>query len=292
MKLDTKNIRVVFFGTPDFAVDSLTALIDAHYDVVAVVTQPDKPVGRSQELMSSPVKKIAEAHIIPVLQPTTLRVHKASGKSFFDAFSSLRPDIAVVVAYGKIIPAEYLTVPHHGFVNVHGSLLPAFRGPSPIHAAIMAGLTETGVTIMQLDQGMDTGAMLSQATTPIDEHDTTATLHDTLKMLGSHLLVNTLPGYIDGSVRAQIQDESLATYCHIITKENGLLDLAADPQDIDRKVRAYTPWPGTYTIVNGKRVKILEVHVDGKALVIDRVQPEGKKAMPYSEYLKGHSPLM
>lgn len=292
MKLNTKNIRVVFFGTPDFAVDSLNALIEANYDVVAVVTQPDKPVGRSQEFISSPVKKIAEAHGIPVLQPTTLRLNKASGKSFFEAFSALKPDIAVVVAYGKIIPAEYLTVPHHGFVNVHGSLLPAFRGPSPIHAAIMAGLPETGVTIMQLDQGMDTGAMLSQASTPIGERDTTATLHDTLKILGSHLLVNTLPGYIDGSVCPQIQDESLATYCHIITKENGLLDLAADPQDIDRKVRAYTPWPGTYTIVNGKRVKILEVHIDGKTLVIDRVQPEGKKPMAYSEYLKGHLPLM
>lgn len=285
------SIRVVFFGTPDFAAPSLEALIKAGYTVVGVVTQPDKPVGRKQVLTPSPIKMCALENGIPVFQPKTLKKEKTSGAVFLNSFSELHADIAIVVAYGKIIPAYYLSLPRYGFVNVHGSVLPELRGPSPIHTAILRGFSDTGVTIMQLDSGMDTGATLSSRSIPIGPHDTTEVLHDQLKDIGAQLLIETLPHYIDGTLKPQPQDESRATYCYLISKEDGLLDFS-DPSDMnDKKIRAYTTWPGAYCIVNGKRVKILRAHLENSTLVIDEVQPEGKKRMPYAEYLKGNAPL-
>lgn len=289
--MNPHTIRVIFFGTPDFAVSSLRALHDSGYTIVAVVTQPDKPVGRKHVLTPPPAKRYAEEHSIPVLQPTTLKLNKTSGERFFHTIKALQPDVAVVVAYGKIIPEAYLTIPHHGFLNVHGSVLPELRGPSPIHTAILEGKTTTGVTIMQLDSGMDTGPQLASLEVPITEHDTTATLHDTLKEHGAQLLVRTLPAYLAGSLLPQPQDSSRATYCHLIKKEDGEIHPSDSPEIIVRKIRAYTPWPGAYMKINEKRIKILKAHLEHGRLEIEIVQPEGKTAMPYSEYIKAHAPL-
>ncbi|MCW1929911.1 MAG: methionyl-tRNA formyltransferase [Candidatus Kerfeldbacteria bacterium] len=289
--MNTRSTRVIFFGTPDFAVSSLEALYASGYDIAAVVTQPDKPVGRKQVLTPSAVKICAQSHHTPVIQPQTLKKEKASGATFLEQFKNLKVDIAIVVAYGKIIPEYYLSVPTYGFINVHGSILPEFRGPSPIHAAILQGLTHTGVTIMQLDAGMDTGAILTTRIVDIAARSTTAELHDVLKITGAQALVDTLPRYIDGDIQPIPQDEKRATYCHIITKEDGHISLSDDARVNDRKIRAYTPWPGAYCIVEKKRVKILSARVEENHLVIERVQPEGKKPMMYDEYLKGNTPL-
>lgn len=289
---NAQHIRVLFFGTPDFALSSLRALHEADYTLIGVVTQPDKPVGRKQTLTASPVKTYALENTIPVFQPRTLRVSKEEGKNFFEQLNALRPDIAIVVAYGKIIPEEYLSIPRYGFVNVHGSILPALRGPSPIHAAILEGHPVSGVTIMQLDAGMDTGAILATTKVELHHNETTATLHDTLKEKGARLLIETLPLYIAGTIRPQAQDNAIATYCHLITKDDGLLNLANDPILNERKIRAYTPWPGTYVIKDGKRIKILQAHIDAGTLVIDTLQLEGKKPIAYSAYLRGHDPII
>lgn len=282
-------IKTVFFGTPDFAVPSLQALIeDARYDVVAVVTQPDKPVGRKQVLQASPVKAVAVRAGIPVLQPPTLRLSQKAGADFLDQFSELAPDIAIVVAYGHIIPREVLDVPKHGCINVHGSLLPKLRGASPIQMAVVEGFEKTGVTIMLMDEGMDTGDMLRKAEIEIGPDTTAQTLHDEMMHVGAEALVDTVEGYIQGSIQPEKQDDADATYCGKITKEDGEIDWTKTAQEIDQLVRGFTPWPGTYTFCDGKRVKILTTHVAAGKLEVLEVQPEGKKAMSYDDYLRGN----
>ncbi|MBI2411080.1 MAG: methionyl-tRNA formyltransferase [Candidatus Kerfeldbacteria bacterium] len=285
---DAHHLRIVFFGTPDFAVPCLRILSE-HTTVVGCVTQPDKPQGRKQVLTPPPTKAFAEQQGILVWQPNTLRSNKPIGQEFQKKFAELAPDVAVVVAYGKIIPKELLSIPRYGFINVHGSLLPKFRGASPVQQAIADGMTETGVTIMLMDEGMDTGPMLSTHTVPIEQTDTAGTLYDKVYIVGAKLLYETIVGYINGSIHPIEQPHAQATYTKIITKEDGLIDWSTGAAAIERKIRALTPWPGTYTICNGKRVKILRAHLsETKHLVIDEVQPEGKKPMSFTAFSAGY----
>lgn len=283
-----KNTRIVFFGTPELSLPTLEALIK-HYTVVGVVTQPDKPVGRKQVLTSPPVKLLAQQHGIPVFQPRSLKQNKESGQAFLAEFKALQPDVVILIAYGKIIPKEILEIPKFGFINIHVSLLPLLRGASPIQSAILHGFTTTGATVMLMDEGMDTGPTLSQREVAIDPQETSITLHDKLKTVGAELLIETLPQYLSGELQPQQQDESQATYCKLIDKTDGEIDWSASAVDIDRKIRAFTPWPGAYTFCNNKRVKLLQAHLSPtQELMIDHVQPEGKKPMSYADFLRGN----
>ncbi len=282
-----KNTRVVFFGTPDLAVTTLERLI-AETTVVACVTQPDKPKGRTQELSPSPVKQTALQYGIKVLQPKTLKREKPSGALFYEQCVAMQPDVAVVVAYGKIIPEEYLSVPRFGFVNIHPSLLPQLRGPSPINFAIWNGVPKTGVTIMQLDAGMDSGPILGSTEIHLASDETAETLTDRVKLVGADLLMDVLPKFLDGRIQPQPQDHAQATYSRLITTADGQIDWSCTAEQVDRQIRALTPWPGCYAFCNEKRVKILQAHPADGQLIIDRVQPEGKKPMAYADFLRGH----
>lgn len=285
-----KKFRIVFFGTPDFAVPTFQALInDPRYEIVGCVTQPDKPVGRKQILTPSPVKITAEQYNIPVFQPKTLKLTKEEGKLFFKHLQQLQPDIAVLIAYGKILPKELLQVPPKGFVNLHLSLLPLLRGASPIQQAIIQGHTETGITLMQMDEGMDTGDCIAAERMPITSTDTTETLNAHIAQLGAKVIQTYLWEYIQGNITPQPQDHANATFTKLIDKTDGEIDWKQPPEYIDRLIRAFTPWPGTYTYCGEKRVKILKAHVNAEGtLEIDLVQPEGKKPMAYSDFLQGN----
>lgn len=286
-------VRIVFFGTPVFATESLEKL-HKEFSVVGVVTQQDKPVGRAQLLSASPVKLLAQSLHLKVFQPPSLQKKTMSGKEFLQVFRNLMPDIAVVVAYGKIIPKEFLQIPRYGFINVHPSVLPKLRGASPIQTAILEGFKTSGVTIMQLDEGMDTGDILSTEEINITPNETSESLHNRLKTIGAELLVKTIWNLIDGSVTPRKQNEKEATFCTLIKKTDGEIDWSQSPEHIERKIRALNPWPGAYTFCNKKRIRILSATVNNaQQLVIQIVQPEGKKPMPYSEFIKGypHCPL-
>lgn len=291
-------------GTPEFAVPTLQALI-AHHEVIGVVTQPDRPAGRNNVLRPSPVKQVAQAHGIPVYQPEKIRQPAA--------LATLREwtaDVYVVAAFGQILPQALLDTPPHGALNVHGSLLPRWRGAAPIHAAVRAGDRETGITIMQMDAGLDTGPMLSKRAIPIQPTDTTQTLHDALAQIGAELMIETLPGYLSGAITPQPQDERLATYAPQIRKEDGRIDWARPADEIERLVRAFTPWPSTFTYWDGRMLRILSgatdpqpagapgtVSVRGGRLVIGtgaggycpaRLQLAGKNAISAEDFLRGY----
>lgn len=242
--------KVVYMGTPDFAVQTLEALID-HHEVIGVVTQPDRPAGRNQAIRMSPVKEVALKHDIPVFQPTKIRKREA-----INELKQWQPDVYVVAAFGQILPQEVLDIPEFGSINIHASLLPRWRGAAPIHAAIRAGDKETGITIMKMDAGLDTGPMLSQGKIDIASDETGQSLHDKLAKLGADLLIHTLPGYLSGAVKPQTQPEGGITYAPQIKKEEGNIDWTQDAASIERLVRAFTPWPGTFTFWNGKQLKI------------------------------------
>lgn len=297
--------RLVFMGTPEFAVPVLEALV-GQYQVVAVVTQPDRAAGRGRRAKSSPVKKTALAHDLPVLQPPSLRRPEAATE-----LRELAPDVIVVAAFGQILPPEVLAIPPHGCLNVHASLLPRYRGAAPITAAILAGEEQTGVTLMLMDEGMDTGPILAQTRCGIEPQDTTGSLSVKLAHLGADLLVETLPRWLDGQIVPQPQDDGLATYCQIITKKDGLLDWSLPATTLWLRVRAYHPWPGTYTCWRGKLLKILRarpvtigpsseeygrvislddgvaVVTGADALLLEEVQLAGRKAMSVQEFIRG-----
>lgn len=243
--------RIVFLGTPGFAVPSLLALIAAH-QVVGVVTRPDRPAGRGQKLLPSPVKEVALARGLPLFQPETLCSPQAVAR-----LAEWQPEAIVVVAFGQILRPSVLALPPYGCLNVHASLLPRWRGAAPIPAAILAGDATTGVTLMRLDEGLDTGPILAQVECPIAPDDTTATLTARLAELGARLLVETLPGWLAGEVRPRPQDPSLASYCRPLRKEDGSLDWSRPAIELDRRVRACAPWPGAYTTWQGQRLKLL-----------------------------------
>ena len=251
--------RIVFMGTPAFAVPALQRLAESTvpcpvrcYEIVTVVTQPDRPAGRKRRPTAPPMKEAALARGLTVWQPPTLRTPEAVAR-----LRALAPDLIVVVAFGQILRAGVLEIPPHGCLNVHGSLLPRYRGAAPAPAAILAGEAETGVTLMQMDEGLDTGPVIAQATCPVAPGDTTATLRDRLCRLGAGLLVETLPRWLAGEIAPRPQDDSQATYCRTIAKADGQLDWRLPAEELERRVRAYIPWPTAFTTWQGRQLKVL-----------------------------------
>lgn len=238
------NTSILFFGTPEFALPALRALIDAGYSIVGVVTQPDKPVGRKRVLTSPPVKVLAERHGIPVYQPDHLDARD------FAAGKIPRADLFVVAAYGKIIPKEILDLQKYGALNIHPSLLPRWRGPSPIQSAILAGDAKTGVTIMQMDEKMDHGPIVTQQEKPDDDFATVTypILHNHLAEAGAKLLIETIPKWLSGAITPIPQNETKTTYCKLLTRNDGRIDWTKSAEEIERMIRAFHPWPGTWTI--------------------------------------------
>lgn len=301
------DVRVVFMGTPQFAVPSLNALVNTGVQVVGVVTQPDKPAGRGGKVFPSPVKVRTQELGIRLFQPKGLK--KEENRKFL---WELKPDLLVVAAYGKILPKEVLELPKFGAVNVHASLLPKYRGPSPITAAILHGDAETGVTIMKLDEGMDTGPLLEEDRVTIAPEDTTAALLPRLADLGARLLMKTLKPYLRGELFPAPQDETRATICPMLKKEDGLIDWTQPAEHIARMVRAYDPWPRTWTAWNGQRLIIrkaisantprrpeaapgtvlqdtdgVRVATGEGTLLLQEVQREGRKPLPAEEFVRG-----
>jgi methionyl-tRNA formyltransferase len=236
-----KPLKIIFAGTPDFAARHLQALIDSEHDVIATYTQPDRPAGRGKKLTASPVKALALEHAIPVFQPASLRNEEAQA-----ALAALNADIMIVVAYGLILPKVVLDTPRLGCINVHGSILPRWRGAAPIQRALWAGDTETGVTIMQMDIGLDTGDMLLKTHLPIEATDTSASLYEKLAEQGPTALVQALIGLSDGSLKAQKQDETLANYAEKLSKEEARLDWNKSAKQLWQYIRAFNPWPVSY----------------------------------------------
>jgi len=252
--------RIVFMGTPHFAIPTLQWLIDEYAStrasggVVGVFTQPDRPSGRGRKPQVSPVKVLAQEHDLPVLEPASLRTPGALAD-----LKALQPDVIVVAAFGQILPTTVLELPQFGSLNVHASLLPRWRGAAPVAAALLAGDDITGVTIMKMDAGLDTGPILSQRSVGIGPEDTRKSLTSRLAQLGAELLRDTLPGWFAGNLKPQPQDDTLATYAPPIKKEQGRIDWNESADDIDRRVRAFHPWPGAFTHWQGKSLKILRV---------------------------------
>lgn len=236
------SLKIIFAGTPEFAVPSLEALLESSHEVCAVYTQPDRPAGRGRKMAMSPVKEVALAAGIPVLQPESMRDEDVQAE-----LNSWQPDLMVVVAYGQILPRVVLETPHFGCINVHASLLPRWRGAAPIQRAIMAGDTESGVTIMQMAAGLDTGEMLNRESCPIFPNDTGQSLHDRLSILGATALINTLTLIESHSLHPEIQDENLVTYAHKLNKSDGKIDWKKSAKQIELQVRALNPWPVAYT---------------------------------------------
>ena len=253
-------MRVVFAGTPEFAADHLQALLDSPHEVIAVYTQPDRPAGRGQKMMPSPVKQLAVAHDIPVYQPQTLRNAEAQAE-----LAALAPDLMVVVAYGLILPQVVLDIPRLGCINSHASLLPRWRGAAPIQRAVQAGDAKSGVTVMRMEAGLDTGPMLLKVTTPISADDTGGSLHDRLAKMGPPAVLEAIAGLAAGTLAGEVQDDSLATYAHKLTKDEARIDWTRPADEIERLVRAFFPWPIGHSLLNGEALKVLAARVvEGK----------------------------
>ncbi len=290
-------------GSPAFAMPVLKMLA-AGYPVIGVVTQPDRPAGRGQVLTPPPVKGLANSLRIPIIQPARLKEQAA-----MDQLLAWQPDLIVVAAFGQILRQAVLDLPRMGCINVHASLLPRWRGAAPIQAAILNGDLETGVSIMKMDAGVDTGDVLAQRSLPVQDVDTAESLSEKLAVLGAGLLVETLPSYLNGEIIPQVQDETRATRAPMIKKEDGQLDFDLPAIILERKIRAFTPWPGSFFTWQGSPLKILKAHVapdsasqprtagqihkfpavgtsDGW-LVLDELQPSGKKAMTGDVFLRG-----
>lgn len=299
-----KKLKVIFMGTPDFAVPVLDSLIK-NTNVIAVITQPDKEVGRHQQLTSSPIKNLAIKNNINVLQPIKIK------KDYQDIIA-LKPDLIITCAYGQIIPKEVLACPLYGCINVHASLLPKLRGGAPIHHAIIDGYKETGITIMYMDEGMDSGDIIRQSTIPIEVDDNVKTLHDKLALLGSNLLIETLPSIITGTNQRIKQDISAITFAYNIKKEDEHIDFNDATTNIYNKIRGLNPFPGASATLNQKNIKIysarkgeanntkflpggitslykdgIGVKTNDGEIIITEIQMAGKKKMPVSDYLNG-----
>ncbi len=298
-----KDLKVLFMGTPDFCVPILQCLID-ECNVIAVVTQPDKEVGRKKEMIFSPIKKLALENNIKVLQPVKI-------KEDYDDVINLNPDIIITCAYGQIIPEIILNQPKYGCINVHASLLPKLRGGAPIHKAIMYGYDKTGITIMYMDKGMDTGDIISKKEVKIEENDTAETLHDKLQKSAVFLLMDTLPSIIDGTNKREKQDEKYATYAYNISREEEHVDFNKTSKEIYNQIRGLNSWPGAYCILDGKNLKLwsskitlntydkipgeivnldkngLEVVTKDGSILITELQLPGKKKMNIKNFING-----
>ena len=290
-------------GSPDFSVPSLRVLAE-YYPVVGVVTQPDREAGRGRKLVSPPVKTLALHLGLPLIQPERLR----SAESM-EQLRRWSPDVIVVAAFGQILRQEVLDLPRYGCVNVHASLLPRWRGAAPINAAILAGDTETGVTIMKMDAGVDSGPMLAQRAIPIAPEDTAGTMLEKLAQLGADLLIGTLPDYLSGKIQPQAQDDSRATHAPMLKKEDGWLDFTRPAEELARRVQAFNPWPGAFFEWEGGLLKVrrarvsadkspgsgMRLIVEGRPavgtsegiLILEEVQPAGKNPMPGKAFLAG-----
>ena len=304
-------MRVVFMGTPEFGVPVLRQLVMNGYRVVAVYTQPDRLAGRGRRETLSPVKRAASELNLPVVQPAGLKKVEVVAE-----LTGLKPDIIVVAAYGQILPKAVLGIPEYGCINIHPSLLPRHRGASPVASAILAGDEFTGVSIMLMDEGLDTGPVLARAPIPVSDMDSTGSLTLKLSIIAAHLLQDVLPGWKKGQLKSQPQDETKATCSGIITKQSGEIDWHQSAEIIWRQVRAFHPWPGCYTSWRGKRLKIIEAKpvavenstADGQVLAMARggfgiktgfgaleilvLQPEGKRPMTADEFLRGQRQLI
>ena len=247
-------MRILFFGTPGFVIPVLEALLDGGHEIVAVATQPDRPAGRGRGRGTPPVKRTAQELGIPVLQPPSWRREEALGQ-----VAAMAPEALVVAAYGRLLPPALLRVPPLGALNIHPSMLPRYRGPSPVAAAVLAGESATGVTVMLIDEGMDTGPVLAQVEEPIRPEDTAEILTERLFRRGASLLAATLGPWARGEMQPQPQDDAQATYTRPLRKEDGAMDFRQPAERLWRQVRAYAPWPGTHTTWEGRRVKLLDV---------------------------------
>ncbi len=299
------NSRIVFMGTPEFAVPVLDRLTQTPHEIVGVFTRLDKPAGRGGKMQASPIKQMAQSRNLPIFQPKTLKRSEE-----IDRLRDLKPELIIVAAYGLILPRAVLDIPPRGCVNTHASLLPRHRGAAPIPAAILAGDIETGVTLMRMDEGIDTGATLAQRAIPIENNDTTGTLTPKLANLAAELLIETLPRIFAGEITPQTQEETHATYDKTIEKEEGLIDWELPAEEIARHVRAFNPWPSAYTFWNGAMIKILRAEPaasnprgePGKVihfgkdiavacgtgtLVLREVQLAGKRALGIEEFVRG-----
>ncbi|MTD29227.1 methionyl-tRNA formyltransferase [Erwinia sorbitola] len=300
----SESLKIIFAGTPDFAARHLDALLSSGHQVVGVFTQPDRPAGRGNKLSASPVKQLAEQHNIAVFQPKSLRPEENQ-----QLVAALNADVMVVVAYGLILPKAVLEMPRLGCINVHGSLLPRWRGAAPIQRSLWAGDTETGVTIMQMDVGLDTGDMLYKLACPIEASDTSATLYDKLAELGPAGMLATLAQLASGSIQPEVQDESLVSYAEKLSKEEARLDWSLSAAQLERCIRAFNPWPVSYFLIEDQPVKVWKASVlpavndrqpgeilqadkhgiqvvtaDG-VLNIEELQPAGKKTMKAQDLL-------
>lgn len=298
-------MRLVFMGTPAFAVQPLRALAAAGHDIAGVITRLDKPSGRNRVLTAPPVKLAAQEAGLSVYQPRRVREPE-----FIETLRQINPDIIVVSAYGQILPKEILFLPKHGCVNIHASLLPAYRGAAPINWAIIRGESRTGITIMQMDEGMDTGAILLQESIPIGPRDTAGTLTEKMAQLGAKMITTALPLIEAGRLTPGAQDGSKATLAPILKKEDGLIDWTMPAVEIHNRVRGLSPWPGAYTLLDGKIIKIIEtettsgtgepgllyptdkgvltVGTGGGLLRLLTLQPADKKTMSAGDFLRGH----
>jgi len=300
-------MRLVFCGTPQFAVPTLEAVIAAGHQVALVLTQPDRPVGRDQQLQAPPVKQTALAHRIPVLQPEKIK-NNAELRAELEAIA---PEAILVVAYGRIIPQWMLDLPRHGNINLHGSLLPKYRGAAPIQWAVASGEVVTGVTTMRLDAGLDTGPMLLAQVVPIGEEETAVDVYETLAEIGAPLMVETLRRLEVGELFPESQDHSLATHAPILTRDDGRIDFTRTAREIYNRWRGFQPWPGAFTALRGKKLIVHRLHPvenfdiapgtiqvhdgrllvgsgQGTALELDEVQPEGKRRMSAADFLRGY----
>lgn len=305
-------MRVIFMGTPEFAVPSLESLLHSEHEVVGVVTQPDRPKGRGQTVISSPIKQLAQAQGLPILQP-----EKMKSPELLDTLAGWRPDVIAVTAFGRILPKSILDLPPSGCVNVHGSLLPRYRGAAPIQWCLINGDKKTGITTMLMDEGMDTGAMLLQQAIPIEPEDTAAELGQRLARVGGDLLIETLKAVADKTVTPQVQDNEKATYAPLLTKEAGMIDWTQSAETLVNRIRGLSPWPGCYSFLNDQRLvlwkakavtkgfEIEKSHTPGTILDVDKkelsvltgegvlqiteVQPANKKRMTVEQFLQGRS---
>ncbi|MFC1861854.1 methionyl-tRNA formyltransferase [Chloroflexota bacterium] len=306
-------MRVIFMGTPEFAVPPLGRLILNHYQVAAVYTQPDKMAGRGRSLVASPVKRVAMNWKLPVVQPASFREAEVMAQ-----LADFHPDVIVVAAYGQILPQSVLDIPKYGCINIHPSLLPEFRGASPVAAAILAGSEFTGVSIMLMDRGLDTGPVLARAQVSISAQDTTGSLMAKLSLIAAQLLQEVLVFWLRGEITPQPQDEAEATYTSMLSRQDSEIDWHLSAVDIWRRVRAFHPWPGCYTRWQGRQLKVIEavplsgeetltvgqvvalnqggavvgVNTGDGILGLLSVQLEGKQAMSAAEFLRGQRPFM